>query len=190
MTHEIAISPEIVKKEYVHSVKSVAKEMFESFFPPDYIKSLWQIHHVENYLSSFRKIMKMGYENGRDDSSFSHKVISELIKKGDVNKQVEDSTDAVPWTIAVAILTEDESIKGLSDTRLRFIFDLAIGVAADDYHERHIGTKRNAAYEKDPEFKEELSKYSAHWKTESEWWEKFQDKLRQKISPTGKIERK
>jgi hypothetical protein len=183
---------EIAEREYTTSVKSVAEEIIgEPVSSDEKMQSAFMRNtYVKEYLLSFRTIMKAGYEVGRDDVSFSHKVISELEKNVAKNAGTEHSTQSVPWMVALSILTNDESIQGVSDTRLRFIFDLAIGIAADDYRNRFIETKRTAAYTEDPKQKEELCEYSVQWKKISDEWEKYQDELQEQVSSTDGPERR
>lgn len=182
---------ETAERSYVTSVKSVAEEILGKLIASDENakKAFMRNPFIKEYLSSFRTIMKAGYENDRDDISFSHKVISEV--KKDVTKYtgVSYATQGAPWMVALAILTEDESIKGLSDTRLRLIFDLAIGIVVEDYHNRYVETLRNAAYTKDPIQKEEIYGYSVEWKSIFVQWERFQNLLREQHSPSNINER-
>jgi hypothetical protein len=186
------MSSESAEIKFTNSVDSVVKELLgQEFSTRDFIK----IPFWEEYSILIRKFIKE--ESPRYPSSFDddwnsralqHKIISEL--KIHVPKSTVRAVESVPWTVAAMIATKDESMKDLRDFQLRFLLDLAIGVTVDDFYDRYIQTQRNAAYAFSPKNQEELSKYSNQWKELSEDWKKVQDKLRQRVTPKGGIERK
>ena len=179
--------PESVEIEYVNSVQSVARELMGQKFSPE---DSWRIPHFRDYSPLLKRIIeersKFYSSSEWNTHALSHSIISELMNN--VHKEVAYAVDAVPWTVAAAIATEDKSIKSLKDIQLRLMLDLAIGIAVDDCNDRHVRTQRNAAYESSSKRQKEILEASAEWKERSESWRKFQNKLRERVTPTGKKE--
>lgn len=139
---------EIRKEGYAHSVESVAKNALHNNFNPDLAKFGLYPWSEEGFTTLH---LALTTTPKLDEFSFSKSVVNQFSQA----LQSHTFRDAVTWTIAGAIIMEDETLKvnGLDPVYRRFMLDLALGVTADDYHRfsenyllEHSYNNKNASY--------------------------------------------
>jgi hypothetical protein len=164
---------QIRKEGYTHSVEAVATELLT----PNY--SIDRFPFVGTYLPLLRSALDPKQRPGRDEMVFSHYVLS--LVKPHIERHTYSGIDSVPMTVAVAIHNGEQALEvgGLHPFFKRFLFDLFLGVAVDDYTHRKEHTARNAAYDNNFDDRRNLLDYTDNWKAYAEYYRTFQGKLRQ-----------
>lgn len=135
---------------------------------------------VDKYLPLLRTGLDPEHLSGRDEVSFSHKALAAVTPH--INRGIQYAAEGVSWTVALAILNNEPAlaVEGIQPVYLRYLFDLALGVAVEDLQKRHEGAKRNYAY--GVVKVQNGEDWARIWQSRANRYSSFQEMLRANIS--------
>lgn len=181
---------EIRRDGYKNPIQTVAKELMG----PDNIDRLasgklklcdyrwdrtfrsWQ----EIYLPLLRTGLDPKHVPGRDEVSFARKALAAVTPH--INRGIQFAAEGVSWTVALAILNNEPAlaVEGMHPVYARYLFDLSLGVAVEDFRQRHEGARMNYDYGviqvKNGE------DWAKIWQARADYYAGFQQRLREPLT--------
>lgn len=176
---------EIRKGDFANSPAKVAREVVGPKFSVEEFKkyrNFKNIPHIDDYTVALCKNLEKANQTREHDPSCPYFAMSNVIDLAKKRNAIAHSTSAVPWTVAIAILTNDSAIAKTSEINLHLMLDITLGFAANDCNERREQASRAAAYYKSPGDKDYAQKAAEDHRKSAEYFESLQNKLREPIS--------
>lgn len=173
---------EVKEVVYLKSIKSTAKDIIGPYLE----RGFHNYPHVKEDLSTLGLLIETESGNALDDLTFSHNVVQQFQERIKAEGRVEQPS-TIPSIIAQAINTNDGSIQGLSDSRLRVLLDTSMDIPVDHYSSLCRNAIRAVSYLHDePDRRKTFLDAASEHKSRVKHWQLLQDLLRETVSTPGR----
>ena len=172
---------EIRLEGYKFTVVEVAKDLLGPELVGEIEEGPLGVYDVplyRRYLPLFHQGIRDRDPNQGNLVANCHNIIKPVQTDHEAHKGTAFSAEGISYTFSAALLYGDELVNSLSPFHQRFVLDLALGIAQEDYLSRQLHTTRNAAYSVEADRSQELREWSENWSRGAQRYANYQQRLR------------